>query len=234
LSTDFEKDICNLGSQDEYSSLKAQQSLVRAGSKAIEPLIEATFHSDFQVRCRAVWALGKIGDSRAFQAILRLVSDPDEDVCYDAMMALGDIGDERAVEPLIRLLRNAGTQENLASSAATALIRFKKSAIEPLKEVLRDGDSDARWLVAQALGGMGLRDSISPLADLLDDEAEHVRIAAIESLAQLGESQPKRMGRRCLELLEKGLDDAAPAVRKIALFWSRNLRVILDAAQGER
>ena len=59
-------------------------------------------HSDIQES--AVRALGDLGDERAVEPLIGLLSHEDSDIQYYAVQALGDLGDERAVEPLIGLL----------------------------------------------------------------------------------------------------------------------------------
>ncbi len=50
-------------------------------------------------------------------------------------------------------------------------------------QMLETGDREARSLAAYTLGGTGVRAAIEPLARLLDESDERLRISGIESLA---------------------------------------------------
>ena len=52
----------------------------------------------------AAEALGKIGDKRAVEPLIKALEDKDGYVSQHSARALGKIGDTRAVEPLIELL----------------------------------------------------------------------------------------------------------------------------------
>jgi HEAT repeat protein len=54
----------------------------------------------------AVDALGEIGDKRAYEHLVGLLSDPDHDVRFACVVALGAIGDERARGPLNEACRD--------------------------------------------------------------------------------------------------------------------------------
>ena len=58
--------VCNLRSENYFERQSAAWRLVEAGERAVEPLIAALEgNPDPQVRFKAAWALGKIGDGRA-------------------------------------------------------------------------------------------------------------------------------------------------------------------------
>ena len=65
----------------------------------------------------AVEALGKIGDTRAVEPLIKALQDSEEYVRRGAVEALGKIGDTRAVEPLITVLRS-WAYENVRQIAA--------------------------------------------------------------------------------------------------------------------
>lgn len=50
---------------------RAAAALSRAGSRAVDPLLKKLFDDDENVRILAIWALGRIGDSRAIAPISR-------------------------------------------------------------------------------------------------------------------------------------------------------------------
>jgi HEAT repeat protein len=59
-------------------------------------LLKLVEHSDYSVRRRAAYALGKIGDEKAISGLLKLVKDLDSDVRRMAVDALGKIAKQHA------------------------------------------------------------------------------------------------------------------------------------------
>ena len=105
---------------------------------------------DEGVRRHAAGALGKIGDARAVEPLIGVLSDDDENVRWRAAEALGKIGDKRAVEPLIGVLGDE--DEYVRSSAAEALgVIGDVRAVEPLIKALGDENSGVRQHAARAL-----------------------------------------------------------------------------------
>ncbi len=73
----------------------------------VEGLIEALKHKDVDVRRKAAGALGRLGDARAVDPLIGILTDSGIVLCEDSLYlqgdvgrALGEIGDERAVEAL--------------------------------------------------------------------------------------------------------------------------------------
>jgi HEAT repeat protein len=120
----IQRHLANLQSPDQKVAAEAENRLIRFGEKAVEPLLATVDHEDPQVRFRAVWALGKIGDARALPAILRLTEDPDERVAYDAVLALGELGDPRAMPRLREIAAGPADERTLDSAARTALVKL--------------------------------------------------------------------------------------------------------------
>jgi len=134
------------------------ESLVKCGEPAVVPLIKAL--GDLKHRTKfdsAVKALGKIGDKRAVEPLIKLLSDQGHPhvTPYGArtmhgrrcvVVALGDIGDERAVKPLIGMLGLT-----IPCPAARALEKIGKPAVEPLIKTLGNEDQAVRWGAAEAL-----------------------------------------------------------------------------------
>ena len=119
----IQKHIAALNNSDQSLTLKAKNSLIRFGSKAVEPLLSALSHPNPAVRFRVVWVLGISKDPRAFDAICSLLKDEDERVRYDATIVLGHHGDERAITLLWDLVENR-VDPLLGSAARIALLKF--------------------------------------------------------------------------------------------------------------
>lgn len=85
---------------------------------------------------------------------------------------------------LKRLLVQLNEPEN--HSAAIPGIRiFGKEAVEPLMNLLRSEDPDARFGAAKALGEIGDRQAIPGLIKVLDDPEGAVRFWALDALGKL-------------------------------------------------
>ena len=114
-------------------------------------------------RLNAAEALGKIGNERAVEALIKAVeNDPDDVVQWFAIEALGKIGDTRAVEPLIEALKKWDMTKRMAAAEALGKIGDTR-AIEPLIKVLSDSYVDRldvageRKSAAEALEKLGYK-----------------------------------------------------------------------------
>ena len=56
---------------------KAAGTLCRCGQNAVEPLLKTIYTDDAGVRVLSIWALGRIGDSRAIPHLERFLHDGD-------------------------------------------------------------------------------------------------------------------------------------------------------------
>ena len=56
---------------DIESRWRAATALSRIGHTAVDPLLKKMFDDDPNVRVLAIWALGKIGDCRAYEPVCR-------------------------------------------------------------------------------------------------------------------------------------------------------------------
>jgi len=93
----------------------AKDSIVRAKAvkalgnirdlRVVEPLIQALKDEHWDVRRRAAWVLGNMGEP-AVEPLLQALEDEHWDVRRKAAWALGNIRDARAIEPLIQALRD--------------------------------------------------------------------------------------------------------------------------------
>jgi HEAT repeat protein len=78
-----------------------------AGSDVrVEDLCRAVIDdSNYKVRVQAALVLGKLGDARAVQPLIKALADQNKTVRGIAAQALGQLGDSSAVDPLRALLR---------------------------------------------------------------------------------------------------------------------------------
>ncbi len=199
---------------------RAECYLVRYGGRAVDALIKACSHRRPEARYRAVWALGLIGNRRAYETVLRLTSDPDQSVRYDAAWALGKLGDRRAIAPLIRWL-NGPVSDSRNCGAAQGLGDMGALAVPALVANLRKGTLRGRLTAASILEKSGDEDCIPALAQLLSNPNKELRIAGMEALALIEERKGHKCSRR---YIERCLKDPVQEVRENAAHWLKHLR----------
>ncbi len=99
--------------------------------KALKALEEA-LDDDLTVRCRAISALGDIGDASSLPALLAMLKDPTPEVRYHASQSLAEIGHQNSRKPLEDLLGDDNPM--VRRGAAKALIKLGDPRGEKLLE----------------------------------------------------------------------------------------------------
>ncbi len=85
--------------------------------------------------------------------------------------SLGKVGDVRAVEPLIKVLQDADLDSPLRSSTIEALGRLReKRAVGLIIGCLEDKDAHVRIAAVEALGRIGVRETVPALTQRLKDQ----------------------------------------------------------------
>jgi HEAT repeat protein len=166
--------------------------------EAVEPLAEAlaSAHSARSARCvnmvreGAARALGRTGDARALQPLIRALADPE--LRQTAARALGWLCERSrdpvvcsgAAEALLPLLDSGDVRDTVLQALAETR---DERAIAPMVDALRHihwAVNDASAIAAVASFG---RQAVQPLAALLADSDSEVRRRAVKALAQIGD-----------------------------------------------
>jgi HEAT repeat protein len=188
----------------------AATALSEIGKPAVEALIAALNDKRREVRYLAVLTLGKIGDSRAVEALIATLKDPDIDypkVGKEAAAVLRKFG-EASVKPLIAALNDR--HRSVRYGAAKVLGEIgDPQAVEPLIAALTDEDSFVRRGMVSALGEFHDPRSVEPLISALTDNDGLVRSYAAWALGKIGDS-------RAIEPLIAALKDDNVGVRNAA------------------
>ncbi|HEY9797045.1 MAG TPA: HEAT repeat domain-containing protein [Leptolyngbyaceae cyanobacterium] len=196
-------------------------------------------HSKSDVRSRAAWALGKIGNAQAVDALIAALNDSKSNVRRQAAEALGKIGNAQAVDALIAALNhfdcdvrstavwvlgemdNAQAVEaliaalnhfdcNVREVAAEALGKIGNAqAVDALIAALNHFDCDVRGRTAWVLGEIGNAQAVEPLIAALNDSDSDVRSRAAWALGKIGNAQ-------AVEALIATLNDSDSFVRSRA------------------
>ena len=151
-----------------------------------ERIIPLLHDRDPNVRESAVKIAGYFGYPEAADALLDLTHDSNERVRCAALEHLPFVDDERAPGVIFHAMKE--DTPNVRAAAARALGNmFAPDVVQPLIDGLADEDVWVRYFSARALGRVRSDDSIEALKRVLKEEKfNHVRIAALDSLGQIG------------------------------------------------
>ncbi len=133
---------------------------------AILALLETTGENiHWRVRTKAAEALGKMGDRRAVEPLIKLLSDRYYNVRGSAAWALGELGDRRAVEPLLSAFKEAVNEWRYyrfyGEQALEALGKLgDPSTVAHLIPFLGHKDWEVRSETAKVLGKLGYHSSV--------------------------------------------------------------------------
>jgi HEAT repeat protein len=131
--------------------------------------------------------LAKLGDRSAVPALVRRLTDPEPRVAALAVQALGQLGDANAAPHLVALV---GTDTVPAADLVDALAGFGAASLEALGPALQSPVPAARATAAEIVGRIGGSDAAGrcaePLASLVEDPDQDVRLAAVLALGDLG------------------------------------------------
>ncbi|MGP0067764.1 MAG: HEAT repeat domain-containing protein [Isosphaeraceae bacterium] len=182
-------------------------SAAERSKSAVETLKKILHEGSYDLRSRAIAALGKFGKgaSAAVPDLLAMIPRADDHTRAVVTKALADIGDKRAVKPLIRELSNRRAVF-APITAIEALGAFHdREAVGPLIKILTDSSRDDRCQTEAARALAEIRDpsAVGPLIQILrNPHSYHPAIA--DPLAAIGKPS--------VGPLIEMLDDSAPFV----------------------
>lgn len=108
------------------------------GEEALHALIRTVedHNEDLLVRGRAAMMLGKLGDIRAVEPLIRALKAPGYQTPLHAAQALGQLGDDRAIQPLLSLVAASRDKtRDTALQALTSLGYDIEAEIEPEPDI---------------------------------------------------------------------------------------------------
>jgi len=165
-----------------------------ARAEAIDELSKPKiFHSSYhQIRWAAVTAIGRLGDYRVIDLLLKAAEDPEWIVRTEAIAELmGKVKDiiARKDVRLARILICMFSLDNeeIVNLATEGFQEMGAPCLEWLHEALRNPSPNIRSNAARTLGKMKSVVSTPYLLELLQDEAAVVRANASEALGQIGD-----------------------------------------------
>jgi len=102
---------------------------------AVDKLVQGLEDPSFRVRQESAWALGRIREEEAREALERVLNNPDSMIHDEAVWSLGKIGNEESLRALIPLLETEDAGFRARIVLALGDIRSRK-AVEPLMKLL--------------------------------------------------------------------------------------------------
>ena len=175
-------------------------------SKRIIPLLH---DSDPNVRESAVKIAGYFGYPETATALVELSRDSNERVRCAAIEHLPYVEDERGFDVLAHAIKDETPNVRAAAARALGTMDTPES-IKPLIEGLSDEDAWVRYFSARAFGRRRSPESVEALEQVVAKEKfNHVRIAALDSLGQIG-------GERIARIVEELVRDDDPNVAHAA------------------
>src|SRR4051812_10581922 len=142
--------------------------------------------ADVRVRESAVKIAGYFGYAECVDGVLARCTDPDENVRAAALESAAYLDDARTA-PVLAAAARSGSARVRAAAARALGQADDESAGETLRLLLHDPDSWVRYFAAIGLGRRGDAAGTAVLEGVAaNDQAPHVRIAAIEALSATG------------------------------------------------
>jgi HEAT repeat protein len=178
---------------DENSLIRnySAEVLGEMRNKGVVPsLIKHLETGDEELQDKIIEALGKIGDSRAFQPILNLFLNGN--LNFRGGIAWGELGDKRAIPFLLKGLQSKNPF--LRTCAAYGLAKFKNTAVPDLIKCLRDKEPLVRGKALGILGKIWMENGfpgenvLNSIILQLNDETLWVREVTAEVLRLWGEA----------------------------------------------
>jgi len=194
-------------------STTAFKLLPLLGEKAVPELIKAAESGDITKSLLAVDALGKIGDKRATESLIKILKNEKGSMLRaSAIESLGLLRNRRAVQPIIETAKAAKPKFSGTiiwdSVNALGLIGGKEAVDFLLDYAKKKGGSIVRSDAVESLGRSGDERVLEPLIALLEDEEYLIRSSAASALGMLGDKKALK------PLIKMLLEDKEESVRR--------------------
>lgn len=169
------------------SEIKKSTEPVRAEKPKIDKRtnVQKLKDENWLVRRNAAISLGTEKNKNAVMSLIDLLKDENTEVRRCAAVSLGEIGDKQAVPHLIKSLND--NEGGMIIDSANSLAKFNDvSSIPALKKLLADGRPIVRITALKSLMVFsGKPDVQTVIVERINDEAEGVRLTAVQSVSSM-------------------------------------------------
>lgn len=187
-----------------------------------------------EVRIKAAWALGKIGEKTAISALIEALNDQEWEVRRNSVRSLGELMAFDEITSIVKMLEDLNWEVRAetvvvleylgwvpTNERERVLVLIGKEKWEDLSQVenldgdlliyfLKDSDSEIKAKLTWILGELKTNKAIVPLYKLLmQDKFQQVKENAAIALAKIG-------GEKVLHLLQEALQSEDWFIRKCA------------------
>ncbi|MDC3960359.1 HEAT repeat domain-containing protein [Polyangium jinanense] len=200
--------LADLNGRVVHAASSAIQSLGSTDTEALA--LEAARSERPAVRRAALRILGYFGYDAALPVFLDALGDPDTRVRDVAIAGLPYLDAPSALDALFALATGPDPRTRAAAVRALGQSTAEGRVVACLVDALGDADAWVRYFACKSLGRLGDEASAPRIAALLDDEAGHVRVGAVEALAYL-------RGEVAAAALQKAAEERDPDVQRAAL-----------------
>lgn len=189
----------------------AVEALAQLGASEAVPILKEMLRSDRSglVRTKAALGLGFLGEFSAEPLLQSAMDDKESEVRFEAAWSLGHLASTNSQARLTAALNDKEGRVRFA--AAYSLVEINDASVIPfLRNNLVQMDQYARLATAAALTMLGDVNGLETLRESIHCRDKWRRFAAVLALARCPEPSAK-------ELLKSASEDAAPAIRCLAV-----------------
>lgn len=198
--------LINAGGMNDFKTRqRATNAIIKIGTPALKPLINALQSQEWHIKRLAIVCLGEINDPQAIipSLLATLKNEDDFELLCETINALSKFKDERIIEPLLAMLHheNYKVRETAAIELGTL---GDKRAVEPLITILETDEEKrtipagfydvyaVREAAAIALGEIGDKRAIQPLIQSFA-LGYGLREKAVKALVRIGTASAKSL-----------------------------------------
>ena len=222
--------IADLRSENPKQKASAARKLGELGDQDAVPHLITALPEGGEARQDIIWALGRIGDSRASGTLIPVLHDENWHLRAAAAEALGLIQEgEGVVDALIQALADANDSVHWKAAWALGEIGDRKAST-PLLSGLSDTNSPRCWQSAWALGKLGESKAVKPILSLLVHPDVVVRRHALMALKMIGD--PDSAG-AILPLLDDPNGEIRHYATETLISLGKNIVLFLEEQSGK-
>ena len=211
----------------------AFEAMAKLGDAASVPALCETLAkaADPDLKRECAEALGRLKDSRAIVPLFNAIDDSDPPTTAAILRGLGEIGDP-GVLPALTEKMTGGVTAPVRTAAVEAIGRLGAAeGVGPLKRAILSGPP-LSIAALKALGEIEDEDAVATLAESLTNPSPVVRLAAVESLARVGNESVFRRLRPLREDEDERV--AAAAVEALQALGDPQASETVEAAPAKK